>query len=71
MAVNTYTVAEVVSAAAQTEIIAQVQALEDLIGGSAADGGFTDGDQISPQLQDQLTTEFAALKAAIEAAPTA
>ena len=75
-AVGSYTnVTQVVSAAASTQILAQIDVLRGLIDiatgtapGPQAHNGF---DRIHPQLATQLMAECDALKAAISAAPTA
>jgi hypothetical protein len=66
----TYDVTEVVSAAAQTEINGKIDLLIALIGNDAANGGFPDGDDISPQMKAQLVEELGHLQTGIDAAPT-
>lgn len=78
MAINTvpigaYAVTEVVSAAAQAEIITQVETFLALLPKSStgAAGGSPDYDAIRPELETNIRAELAALIAAIDAAPTA
>ena len=65
-------VTEVVSAAAQLEILAEVDKLIALLPNSAsgAAGATPDFDAIRPEYEVILRAELAALKAAIDAAPT-
>lgn len=71
MAVQSYSIAGVVDATAQTAIILAINDILGFIGGSAADGGFTDGDKIPPALDAQINEEFADLITAIDAASEA
>lgn len=68
-------VTNVVSAAAQTEIIAQVNKLKALLPNQTAatsvSGAHPDFDQIPPHTASKFRTECDALIAAIDAAPTA
>lgn len=71
-AILTYTTpTEIISAAAQVEILALIDVFATAIGGTAQDNSYPNGRDISPQLKDRLLLEIAALKAAIDAAPTA
>jgi len=65
-------VTDIVTAAAQTKIITQVNKLKALIPASTdtTSGDHPDFDQLSPRLADQLRLEIAALVTAIDAAPT-
>ena len=67
-------VADVVSAAAQTTILAECDKLKALIPAqsatSSASASTPDFDQIPPHTAAKLRTEIDALKAAIDAAPT-
>ena len=72
--IGTYAdVTEVVSAAAQLEIIALVNVAKALIPDitSATSATKPDFDQIPPHTAQKLRTEFDSLIAAIDAAPTA
>lgn len=68
-------ITEVVSAAAQTEILAEIDKFLALIPDITADppvvAATPDFDQIPPHTAQKLRTELASLKAAIDAAPTA
>lgn len=65
-------VTEVVSAAAQTEILAEVDKLLALIPDitAAESAASPDFDEIPPHTASKLRDEITALKAAIDAAPT-
>lgn len=69
----TYTVALVVTQAAQTEIIGQINNFLALLPNSSTKAaGSTSGrdfDKISPEVETAIRTEMTALKAAIDAAP--
>lgn len=71
--IGTYAVTEVVSAAAQAEIIAQIDTFLALLPNSStgAAGGSPDYDAIRAELETNIRAELAALTAAIDAAPTA
>jgi hypothetical protein len=68
-------VSNVVSAAAQTAILAEVEKLGALIdmNGAGSEGSMAspEFDRLHPALSKQLRAEIDALKAAIDAAPTA
>ena len=66
-------ITDVVSAAAQTSILAEMDKFIALLPDSAngKPGATPDFDAIRPELEQVLRAEFAALKAAIDAAPTA
>ena len=67
-------ITEVVTAALNTELTAEIAKLTALIPDITADppvqAAHPDFDQIHPRLADQLRAEIAALQAAIDAAPT-
>lgn len=71
----TYAVAQVVSAAAQAEIIGQINNFLALLPnsslGTAGSTSAHDFDAIRPEVETAIRTELTALKAAIDAAPTA
>lgn len=70
---GTYAVTEIVSAAAQTEILAQIDLLIALIpdvDNLEGAAGNPDFDEISPRVASALRVELEALKTAIDAAPT-
>lgn len=71
MTIQTYTVTGVVNSTAQAEILGYLDDIMAYMGGSAADGGFPDGDKIDPGLDTQMNEEIAALKVAIDAASEA
>lgn len=68
-------VSQVVSAAAQTAILAEIDKFTALLPnsstGAVASGDLPDADAIRPELETAIRVEIAALKAAIDAAPTA
>ena len=73
---GTYSVTEVISAAAQTELLATLDELKTLIPepGVAADGiapPHPDFGLINPATAEKLRAEIDALKTEIDAAPTA
>lgn len=70
---GTYAVTNIVSAAAQAEILAQVDVLLALLPNSStgAAGASPDYDAIRPELETNLRRELAALRTGIDAAPTA
>lgn len=65
---------EVISAAAQTEVLALVDVLLDSIPDptttAPGNNAHTEWDDMSPRMASQLRVELAALKTAIDAAPT-
>lgn len=76
MARNTFggytNVTEIVSAAAKTQILAQIDKLRDLtadVDNKKGGTPHTDFDHLTPALASQFRAEIAALKAAISAAP--
>lgn len=72
---GTYTITQVISAAAQTEILAAIDSFLALLPnsstGAAASGDMPDADAIRPEYETKVRVEIAALRAAIDAAPTA
>lgn len=68
-------VSQVISAAAQTAVLAEIDKFLALFPnsatGAAGSGAMPDAEAIRPELETKIRVEIAALKAAIDAAPTA